>query len=113
MRWAAKKRSATIPIKNGEIIVAIAKALYAAPICTPEDFKNSDMYVLIVTYQDPHIKYSKSIITESLVKVAGFILSLINERNIQGSSYGRNYCRINYFTGDVPVLVVTGFNGNR
>ncbi len=48
IRWAAKKRSATIPIKKGEIMVAIANALYAAPICTPDDFRNSDMYVLIV-----------------------------------------------------------------
>ena len=31
IRCAAKYLSATIPIKNGEIIVAIAKALYAAP----------------------------------------------------------------------------------
>ena len=73
MRWAAKNLSATIPIKNGEIIVAIASALYAAPICTPEDFKNSDMYVLMVTYHEPQIKYSRSIMTESLVKIDGLI----------------------------------------
>jgi hypothetical protein len=32
-----------MPTKKGEKIVAIAKALYAAPICIPEDSKKVDM----------------------------------------------------------------------
>jgi len=35
IRCAAKNRSATMPTKNGEIIVAMASALYAAPFGHP------------------------------------------------------------------------------
>jgi hypothetical protein len=62
-------------MKNGEIIVAIARALYAAPIWIPVDSRYRDMYVLMVTYHDPQMKYSRSIINESLVMTMGFILS--------------------------------------
>ena len=39
----------------------------------PVDLRNSDMYVAIVTYHAPQIKYSSSIMTESLAKTEGFM----------------------------------------
>ena len=53
--WAAKYLSAIMPIKKGEIIVAIASALYAAPIWMPEEFRNLVMNVPMVTYHEPQI----------------------------------------------------------
>jgi hypothetical protein len=41
-----------------------------------------------VTYHEPQIKYSRSIITESLAKMVGFILGIIGEEIYRDSSYG-------------------------
>ena len=79
MRCAAKYLSATIPIKKGDIMVAIANALYAAPMCTAFEFRNSDIYVPNVTYHEPQIKYSRSIMTDSLTKIVDLMWCSIGE----------------------------------
>src|SRR5665213_4023953 len=96
-----KKRSATIPTKNGDIIAAIPMLPYARPACPPLNLSVSMKYVPAVTYQAPYTKYSRNIITDSLARVA-----VINESDPQGdvggvgisrSSRGinvRNYHRI-------------------
>jgi len=50
------------------------------------------------------MKYSSSIITESLVKMVGFIGALIDEEIYRDRSYGRNSSCINYFIGGLPWL---------
>ena len=57
MRSVAKKRSATIPMKNGEIIAASAVVPTASPICSPEKWSVWFSQVPIVTYHDPQTKY--------------------------------------------------------
>jgi hypothetical protein len=56
----------------------------------------------MVTYQDPQTKYSKSIITESLVKIDGFINVDLAREIYRDRSYRRNSLSRNYLIGDVP-----------
>ena len=65
----AKKRSATMPTKNGEIIAASAVVPNARPICSPENFSVSPSHVPIVTYHAPHTKYCRNIMIESFRRV--------------------------------------------
>jgi hypothetical protein len=76
--WAAKNLSAIIPIKKGEIIVAIARALYTAPICIPVEPRNSVINVPIVTYHDPQMKYCRNIIKERTMIIFGFIVFVLS-----------------------------------
>jgi hypothetical protein len=54
---AEKYLSATDPTKKGEMIVAIANALYVFPISAPDELSIFAMYVPAVTYHAPQIKY--------------------------------------------------------
>ena len=55
------------------MMVAIAMALYAAPICTPLACNTLSKYVPMVTYQDPQIKKLRNIINESRTRVETFM----------------------------------------
>ncbi len=50
-----KNRSAIIPMKNGEIMLASAVVPKIAPASVPENFSVAVRYVPIVTYHDPQI----------------------------------------------------------
>ena len=65
----AKKRSATMPTKNGDTIAASAVVPYAAPLSVPEKLSVFSRYVPIVTYHAPQMKNSRNIITESLSRM--------------------------------------------
>src|SRR5436853_4446199 len=77
MLCAEKNLSATIPTKNGEMIVAMASAPYAAPIWVPFAPRYVPMYVPSVTYHDPQMKYSRSIIVESCARTVDLIEELV------------------------------------
>ena len=76
MRSVEKKRSATMPTKNGEIIAASAVVLYARPTCSPENFSVSPSHVPAVTYHEPHTKYCRNIMIESFKRVPNGMESL-------------------------------------
>jgi hypothetical protein len=65
-RSAAKKRSATMPTKNGVIIAATAVLPYARPIWVPSNPRVVPRYVPRVTNQAPQMKYWRNIIPRSL-----------------------------------------------
>ncbi len=67
-RSVARKRSAIIPTKNGEIIAASAVAPYARPIWVPENLRVWPRYVPMVTNQAPQTKYCKNIMAESFTR---------------------------------------------
>ena len=73
MRCAAKNLSAIIPTKKGEIMVAMASAPYAEATCTPLDCKCVTIYVPMVTYQAPQMKYWRNIIMESRINLFAFM----------------------------------------
>ena len=56
-RSVAKKRSATMPTKNGEMIAASAVVPEARPICSPEKPSVCPSHVPSVTDQAPQTKY--------------------------------------------------------
>jgi hypothetical protein len=58
-------------------MVAIASALYAAPIWMPLEWRFTLIYVFIVTYQDPQIKYSKNIIRQSRMEAVNFMKMIL------------------------------------
>ena len=60
-----KNRSATIPIKKGLMIAAIAVAPYAVPICVSVKCRVVPRYVPIVTNHDPQTKYWRNIMIDS------------------------------------------------
>ena len=64
----AKKRSATMPTKNGAIMPAMAETAYTEPICG--SLKSwLCKYVPMVTYHEPQVKYCKNIIIDSRVRI--------------------------------------------
>ena len=65
-----------MPTKNGDTIAASAVVLYARPLCCPENFSVCSRYVPIVTYHAPQTKYSRNIITDSLIRIVEFILGV-------------------------------------
>src|SRR3954471_9175129 len=69
MRSVARNRSATMPMKNGEIIAARAVVPAASPICSPEKCSVCPSQVPMVTYHAPHTKYWRNIRTDSLTRV--------------------------------------------
>src|ERR1051325_3246086 len=82
MRWStasrrsvAKKRSAIMPTKKGEIIAANAVVPYAKPTSSPEKWSVAESQVPIVTDQAPQTKYWRNIIAESLSRTDETILS--------------------------------------
>src|SRR3954469_13015758 len=74
MRSVARKRSATMPTKNGEIIAASAVVPAARPICSPEKCSVSPSHVPIVTYQPPQTKYWRNISADSFTLTLNVIL---------------------------------------
>src|SRR3954468_5899866 len=74
IRSVARKRSATMPTKKGEIIAASAVVPAARPICSPEKCSVSPSHVPIVTYHAPHTKYCRNIIAESFTRTVVFIV---------------------------------------
>src|SRR4051812_25500819 len=73
MRSVARKRSATMPTKNGEIIAASAVVPAARPICSPEKCSVAPSHVPIVTYHAPHTKYCRNIMVASFTRADGVI----------------------------------------
>ena len=65
-----KNRSATMPMKNGLTIAAIAIAPYALPICVSVKCSVWPRYVPIVTNHAPQTKYWRNIMTERRVRIA-------------------------------------------
>ncbi len=63
-----KNRSATMPMKNGDAIAAIAVAPYALPICASVKCSVLPRYVPIVTYHAPQTKYCRNIIADSFTR---------------------------------------------
>ena len=65
--WAAKYRSAIIPIKNGATIMDIENAVYALPTWEPVASRLVKRYLLICPYQAPQIKNWRNIMTDSRI----------------------------------------------
>src|SRR5215831_7414843 len=66
-RSVAKNRSATRPTKKGDTSEAIETVEKTLPTCVPVKCSVWVRYVLIVTYHDPQMQYSRNIIALSLV----------------------------------------------
>ena len=76
-RSVAKKRSATMPTKNGETIAASAVVPDATPTCCPENFRVSPRNVPNVTYHTPQMKNWRNIRADSFTRVTAVILAPI------------------------------------
>src|SRR4051812_5566716 len=85
-RCAAKKRSATMPTKNGEIMAASEVAPYAEPICSPV----KPIFVIQVPserLQQLQMKNWKKKRIESRMREEGFIAHLCKTDGPRGLGY--------------------------
>src|SRR5215212_5164466 len=68
-RCVAKKRSAIMPTKNGEMMAAMAGAAYTHPTWVPENLSVWPISVPMVTSHEPYTKYWMNISTDKRVRM--------------------------------------------